>query len=408
MSYDLIKFIASRLSQSNKRKGLFSFARFVAFGSIMLGTIALIISLSVLSGYEKLLSENAIKFTSHITVTSFNRKPLPNYNKYISYLKSEFPVIQAVAPVIQRESLIRSKSFIEGVLIKGVKSSYDITHIGENIIEGSFRFSDEMGKQIVIGKRLAAKLSVHIGDSVVVYAMRESQFSQLNYPDIDKFRITGIYETGMAKYDDMIVFIPYQTAAYSFKMPANSATLYEIVLKDITNIAVVSEKIEESLGYPHYCNTVFELHSSIFAWIELQKQPIPLVLGLITIVAVFNILTILLITVIEKTYSIGILNALGLPRKSIMKIFILKGMTLGLSGTLSGSLCALIFSLIQLNYKIIRLKGEIYFLDALPIEINVWHYVTVITITLVMSFIATLIPSYFASKANPIRAIHFK
>ncbi len=408
MSYGLIKFIAVRFSKSNKRQGFISFAKAVAFASVMFGTLALLISLSVLSGFEKVLKDNAVKFTSHITVVSFNRQPLRNYKASIEKLRNDIPEIKSLAPVIQRESMIRSSSLLEGIVLKGIQNDYEVTDIKTNIVEGRFLNDKDGEKQIIISKRLSGKLSVKIGDTVVVYAMRESPGSQITYPDIDRFRISGIYETGMAKYDDVVAFIQFETALNSFKMNNNTTSQIEVVLHDINKVDAVAEKIEDLLGYPHFCYTVFELHSSIFSWIELQKQPIPLVLGLITIVAVFNIFTILLITVIEKTYSIGILSALGMNSKGIMKIFVLKGTTIGVAGTLTGAAIAFVFSLLQQNFHLIRLKGEIYFLDSLPIEINYIHYLVIISITIAMSFVATLIPSYFASKANPIRAIHFK
>jgi len=170
-------------------------------------------------------------------------------------------------------------------------------------------------------------------------------------------------------------------------MSENSANSLDIILYDINKAQQIAGKIEKSLGYPFYVYTVFDLHSSVFAWIELQKEPIPLVLGLISIVAVFNIITVLLITVVEKTYSIGILRALGMSRKNIIKI---------------------IAGLIQKSYKIVSLEGEMYFLDALPIKFELWHFAIVISTALLLSFFATLIPSFIAAKIQPVKALRFK
>jgi lipoprotein-releasing system permease protein len=146
----------------------------------------------------------------------------------------------------------------------------------------------------------------------------------------------------------------------------------------------------------------------MFAWIELQKEPIPIVLGLISIVAVFNILTILLITVVEKTHSIGILRALGLTNREIISIFIYQGTSIGFFGTLLGCGLALAFSIVQQQYGLIHLPGEIYFMDKLPVAINPIHYVIVIGISVVLSLAATLIPSFIAVKINTIKALRFK
>jgi lipoprotein-releasing system permease protein len=191
-------------------------------------------------------------------------------------------------------------------------------------------------------------------------------------------------------------------------MPDNSAASVDIMLYDINTAAYVSKKMNLSLGYPYYAYTVFDLHSAIFAWIELQKAPIPLVLGLISIVAVFNIVTILLITVVEKTHSIGILRALGMPRNNIIRIFIIQGLSIGLVGTLLGCGIGLTVGLIQQHYQIFKLHGEIYFLDTLPVRFEAWHFITVISVSLVLSFLATLIPAFIAARIQPIRAIRFK
>ena len=230
----------------------------------------------------------------------------------------------------------------------------------------------------------------------------------MSYPDIEKFRLKGIYETGMAQYDDIYVYIPFKKSASFFKMPENRASSIDIMLYDVNEAPAVAKNIEELLGYPYFCYTVYDLHKAIFTWIEYQKAPIPLVLGLISIVAVLNIITILLITVVEKTHSIGILRAIGMKKSGIISIFVFQGTTIGLIGTLTG--CSLGFFLcwLQLHFSIIKLDGSVYFLDTLPIKLSLWHYEIVISISILLSVLATFIPSFIASKISPIRAIRFR
>ena len=385
-----------------------NFARGVALISVTLGTLALIISLSVLGGFDKMLKENAVKFAAHISMITFNRKPIPDYEKVSASLKNNFLDITGIMPVIEREGLISSKDYVEGILIRGFLPENDITNLKRNIIEGNFSFTNDRSKEIVIGKRLARKLNSAIGENVVVYAMTETQTGTLGYPDINKFKIVGIYETGMAKYDDIAVFVPFKTANTIFRIPENSATGFEIMLDDIIKANPVSEKIQDYLGYPYFCLSVFDTHSSIFAWIDLQKEPIPIVLGLISIVAIFNIITILLITVVEKTRTIGIFSTLGMNRKEIMLVFILQGTAVGITGTIAGAAISLVLSLLQQNFHLIRLKGDIYFLDTLPVLISVWNYMIVGGISIALSFLATLIPAYIAVRISPVRAIRYK
>lgn len=408
MNFSLIRYIASEISRSRTNSRFLNFARLVAVISVALGTMALIISLSVLGGFDKMLRDNAVKFTSHISVTTFNRKPIAKYEGTIDSLKRDFKSITAVAPIISREGLISSKDFIEGIMIRGYSSKYDITNLKANIKQGNFGFSADDAKEIVIGRRLADKLNVGIGTSIVLYAMTETQMATMSFPDINKFKIVGIYETSMAKYDDIAVFIPFRTASRIFRLPENTATGLEILLDDIEKAKTQTDIIQTYLGYPFFCLSVFDTHSSIFAWIDLQKKPIPIVLGLISIVAIFNIITILLITVVEKTYSIGILRALGMPRKNIVLLFIIQGTALGIAGTFAGSFISLALCLAQDWFHIVRLQGNIYFLDTLPILISPWHYLMIGLVSIFLSFISTLIPALIATKINPIKAIRYK
>ena len=316
--------------------------------------------------------------------------------------------IQNVVPVVEREGLISSGEYVEGVIIRGFDLKYDITGLNKNLIVGKFAFSSENKNDVVIGNRLAAKLNAKIGSSLVIYAIQGDSLTNMRMPEIERFVVSGIYETGMAQYDDIYVYIPYEKALSLFKMPENSASSFDILLHNIDDAGNVSKEISKQMGFPYYAYSVFDLHSAIFAWIELQKAPIPLVLGLISIVAVFNIVTLLLITVVEKTHSIGILRALGMSKSNIIRIFIIQGITIGVAGTLIGCGIGFAAGWIQQTYKIFSLQGEVYFLDSLPVRFEFWHFAVVIGSSFLLSFLATLVPSFIASRIQPIRAIRFK
>ena len=238
--------------------------------------------------------------------------------------------------------------------------------------------------------------------------MRQEARGEMTYPDISKFKIKSIYETDMAKYDDMIIYIPFATAAKIFRIPPGSTLAFDIMLKDIALVKPVLKGLEAELGYPYYGLTVYDIHGSMFAWIELQKEPIPIVLGLISIVAVFNILTILLVTVVEKTKTIGILRTLGLRNRDILSVFIFQGVKIGFAGALAGSFFALVFCILQQKFGLIHLPGEIYFVDKLPVDISIVHYLIVNATILLLSFLATLVPAFIAVRINTINALRFR
>lgn len=408
MSFSSIRFISDRISKSSKRQKFLNFTLAVSLSSVMLGCMALILSLAILEGFEKTLHDSAVRFTSHITITSFNKEPLPDYEGTIKKLSDNFDEIVAIEPISEREGLIKSSTITEGISIRGIIPEKNITGMKNFIVEGSFEFSDSAAHEVIIGKRLADKLEVVKGDEIAILTMKTQSMFGLPEPKVEKYKVTALYNSGMVQYDDILVFIPYNRALKLFDMPQGSASSYQVMLKKMELAPSLVDTVESFLRYPYFALTVYNYHGSIFSWIEIQKEPIPIVLGLISIVAVLNIITSLLITIVEKTNTIGILRAIGLDNRKVLAIFVYKGFSIGFKGTAAGLLLAYILSFIQKNYSIIRLKGEIYFLDVLPIEIVAEHYVIVAAVSMLLAVVATLIPAFIAVKVTPLKAIQFK
>ncbi|MFP4527030.1 MAG: ABC transporter permease [Candidatus Kapaibacterium sp.] len=408
MNFELIRFIARRFYRSSRRRRFLNFARGVALISVMLGTLALILSVSILEGFDRALRENAVKFTSHLTIRSFNRAPLPDAAETARRIENDYPEIESVYPIIEREGLVRTRQFVEGALIRGIRPGYDLNNLSDNIVEGSFAFDSARASQVIIGGSLARRLGAKVGDRIVVYALNAEQAGRLPESRIDRFEVAGIYETGMKQYDDIIIYIPYLRAAEFLSISPDAASAYEVMLHDVTLAPDIAHRLEQDLGYPYYCQTVYDLHRAVFSWIELQKEPIPIVLGLISIVAVLNIITTLLITVVEKTRSIGILRSLGLGGRQIIAVFVFQGLTIALAGALIGAGLALGFSILQNEYQLITLDAGIYFLSSLPVDISPANYAGVVSLSLAMALAATLIPSWVAVRVSPLRAIRFK
>lgn len=404
MNFQLIRLIASRFGKSDKSSRFMRFARYFALFSVMLGSMALIIALSVLDGFETVIKTGIMKFRSHVTVTSFNEQYLPKSNEIIDKI-SAYKGVLSVYPIIENEALIRSDAYTEGILLRGITLDYSKSHISSNIKEGKYEFSSPTSNEIVIGAMLAARLGVNQGETVVVYAIKNINTDNFQFPEVERFTITGIYETGLAKYDDIFAYIPFEKASQLFDLPEQTTSIYEVTLVDPSQANTASFGIYELLGSAFYCFSVFELHRDIFAWIDLQKAPIPIVLALISLVAVLNIITILLISVIEKTRSTSILKALGMRGKDIMFVFVFRGIMLGFVGTALGCGLGFLFGMLQNNYGLIRLKAEIYFLDSLPVDMKIWHFLIVSLLTIILSFICSLVPSYLAVRMKPIKAL---
>ncbi|MCX7880276.1 MAG: ABC transporter permease [Ignavibacteria bacterium] len=405
MNHELIKLISNRYISRYARRGFINFVWWFAIVSIVLGVVALIISLSVLEGFHSALRENAIRFTSHIKIFTFDKNLVFNSSDIVKKLQERVSEIKEVYPVVEKEAVLKYKNYVDGVLLRALDENTlaKILDLELNIS------TDELLNQdgIIVGKMLATKFGLKIGDTAVLVSLGENTDPTTTLPKFFKVKVLGFYESGMAKYDELITFIPKHYFLNIFGLPKDVATSFDVFIGDITKINSVANKLEEELGYPYYCYTFYDLHSSIFAWIELQKEPIPLVLSLITIVAVFNVVTFLLINVIDKTKSIAVLKTLGLKRKEILLIFLRISLKIATIGTAIGVGIALCFSLLQKYFKFIHLNSEIYYLNVLPISISIEHYAIVVAFTFFVTILSSLLPSLFASNMKPVEALNF-
>jgi lipoprotein-releasing system permease protein len=211
----------------------------------------------------------------------------------------------------------------------------------------------------------------------------------------------------MSEYDDLNGFINFSTAQTIFGT-GSSISGYNIKVKDLSRVKLNAEQLQDFLGYPYYVRTIFQIHQNIFTWLDLQKEPIPIILGLIIFVAVFNIIGTLLMIVLERTNAVGILRSLGANRKLILKTFLLQAIYLIFIGVVIGNLLALILSLLQQQFDIISLPDKIYFVTHVPISIRLKNYLLVTIVTMAVSLAASMLPAVIASKIKPISAIRFE
>lgn len=406
MNRPLYLLLLKRFTLRRYRKGFINFAWWVTVVGIVLGVIALIISLAVLEGFEKELTTNAIRFSSHIRVLSFNNKPIPLWREVRKSLQTNISEIIKVIPTIETSSIIKTKVATEGVLLKSFYLD-DLVNFGSIFHFNTNKFSQPNSNEIFLGGMLAKKLSVKTGDSVVIVASAQNGENLYSSAKHFKLKVAGIFESGMGKYDESVAIIPFEFARRNFASQPDAVTALEVYVNDLKKVKSIANQIEELLGYPFYCFTFYELHSSIFAWIELQREPIPLVLSLMTLVASLNVVTFLLINILENTKSIGILVTLGMRKTQIVFLFLQYGLLIGLIGIVVGCLIAFGVCFLQFKYHIIQLDSKIYYLTNVPVSINFLHYVLVVGFTIIVVFLASLIPSLIASHLKPVRALRF-
>ena len=398
-------FISSRYIFSNKDSRLLNLISVITIIGIALGVATLTIALSVLNGFEKTLTQKITEFDSYIQVTSF-KNSLPNYDNYITNIKLTLnDQADYISPYLSQLAIISSKKRKEGISIKGILTGPQVNKIESNIIYGKIDLSNS--NSIIIGKTLATKLLVKLGDKVTLFALKNDQMPSINnLPNIERFIVTGIFESGMAEYDDLLGYTDLSSAQNLFSMK-NEINGIDIKLKDISRIDSLSYLLEKQARFPYRVRNIYETHKNIFTWINLQKEPIPIVLGLIILVAVFNIISALLILVLEKTNAVGILKSLGAKGKQIIKIFIYQGIYLSIIGIFAGNLLGWSLMSIQLKFNIIKIPSSVYFVTKVPIQMTTEIFTLVSIITFVLAFFASIIPSYFASRINPVKALRF-
>ena len=398
-------FIFRRFISSNRNSRFLNLISGIAVSGIALGVATLIIALSVISGFEKTLTMKLTDIDSHIKVFSFD-KDLPQINNALLVIDSICnPFIDYSSPFLSKLALISYKNRKDGVTIKGIINQKYLDRIKQNIIEGSFDLNEN--NKLILGKTLAQKLLLRVGDSVTLFALKNDKIpSPDNLPNIEKFKVTAIFESGIAEYDASIAFTDISSAQNLFSRP-NSFNGVDIKLNDISKADSLTLLIRKQLRYPYYARSVFELHKNIFTWISLQKKPIPIVLGLIIIVAVFNIVGTLLLMVIERTHEVGILKSFGTKKRQIVQIFLLQGFYLAFIGTLAGNLLAIILMEIQTKFNIIKVPTSVYFVTKVPFDFSFEIFLVVSVITLLLALLASLIPSIISSKINPVPALRF-
>ncbi len=403
-------FIASKYIKSKKDSKFLSFFTVTSITGIALGVAAVNLALSILGGFENTIKEKTIEFNSHITITTYGNNNINNYTKILDKIKQTTGKdLSSISPFIEKDAIIKSKHLSEGVKLHGIQLNFENSRLRKNIISGKYSFNyNNSDKGVILGRKLADKLFVKTGDRITFFTLIDDKPpSPENPPAIEQFFVTGIFESGMAEYDDLNAYIDFKEAQKMLNIP-DQCSGFNLRLKNIAKIDTVREILSGKLGYPFYVRDFYQINKPIFTWLELQKKPIPIILGLIILVAIFNIVGTLLIMVLEKTKDIGILKAIGATKRTIIKTFLFQGLYISIAGIILGNLFALIISWLQLTYRLISLPANIYFVSSVPILINFNYNLIISLIALILGILAALIPSYIASKIKPINAIRFE
>lgn len=401
-------FIARRFLQfqkTSRNQSFVSFITLIAVAGIMLGTAALIIALTILGGFERDLKEKVIGFTTHIQVTTYTNQPVRYYDRVEQKLLRDIPQITAVTAYVAREGMVSFGDRTEGIIVKGVDDLPPGSGVSAYLVEGAAdlaRIDDGMFGCIA-GRKLLRTLGAGVGDTLLVFGLQGHIQTSLA-PNVMAFVVRGIYESGMAEYDDVFFYVSVP-AAQELVNFEQAVTGFEVTLANVDDAPAVAETIMDKLGYPFSARTLFQLYRNLFTWIELQKEPIPLILGLIIAVAAVNIVGTLLMLVLEKRRQIGILRSLGATAGQVRAVFLMKGLLIAAVGTLLGNLLGFGVCWLQQTFQFFSLPSSVYFMKSVPILFRWEHFALVSGVSIALCAAASFVPARLASRFDPIKAI---
>lgn len=436
MKYEF--FIGLRYLSSRRKQKFASIIGLISVLGVIIGVMALNVVLSVMGGFEEELREKILGVSSHIVILSYDG-PMKDYSK-IEDETLKFPGVLGASPFIYGQGMMASENNVSGSVVRGIDpgTAGSVTNIEQALGRGVLgsknddkkRISDEqlsrMGKEvlnkldketgsgkppILLGKELANTLGVMEGDQVSLV----SPFGKMGpfgaTAKVKKFEVVGVFDYGMIEYDSSISYVDLKDAMEFFDMSGEVSGV-EVKVRDIYNARVMSAELASILGFPYYTRNWEEVNKSLFKALRLERIAIAIFLGLIILVAALDIVSALTMVVMEKGKDIAILRAMGATRNGILKIFVIDGMIIGIVGTLLGSLsgygiCYMLKTSETIR-KLIPFDNNVYPISEFPVKIEPFYFLTVAFCSILICFIATLYPSFQASRKDPIEALRYE
>ena len=404
-------FIAKRLALGDKK----SFSRFIiriAIVAIALSVTVMIVSTCMVSGFSKEIKERIFGFWGEIHITNFDNNesfettPIKKEQVFLDKIRKADDV-RNVAPFIIKAGILKTKTEIEGIALKGVDKDYDWETIKTYLKDGNIlAFKDTTAsKDILISKSTSKRLNLKAGDNVIAYFIRR----ELEAPIGRKLKVCGIFHTGLEEYDKQYALVDIQLLRELNQWKENEVAGYEVRLKNMDRM----DAFKDSIYYKYVdqsvnAQTMKDINRNIFEWLDLQKINEYLILGFMVLVAILNMITALIILILDRTNMIGILKSIGANNKSITKIFIYNSAYIILNGLFWGNILGLGICLLQHFTGFIKLNEENYYLSVAPVYFNLWAIFLINIGTLFVCTVILLLPTRLISRISPMKAIRFE
>lgn len=414
MSFSYERFMAWRYFRGARgREEGRSFLRiitYLAVGGVAVGVGALVLALAIVRGFSQEIQQKIAGFGSHVQVQHVQSRPFGGADTLEADLARN-PSVRRVDPVVQELVLLRSEADIEGAALWGTAAPNP--YLRAQTVAGRFAFAADTTELpgIVLGRPLARVLSAEVGDIVTGFSIRGAASEAgasggaLPTPRFASFQVMGIYETGLAQFDELYAFTDLESARSLLDYGPGEVTRIDLTLERMQEARQAAASLDQALSFPLTARSIYQVYRNLFAWINLQQSIIPLVIGVIVLVAAFNTLGTLLIVILEKTREIGILSSIGVSARRIKRVFLWLGMLIGTVGTAIGEILALVLALIQQRYGVIPVPQEAYYVETAPIALSPWDFLWVGGATLLLCAVAAYIPARVAARLDPVRSI---
>ncbi|MBQ2852475.1 MAG: ABC transporter permease [Bacteroidales bacterium] len=402
------RFISSRIFSLSK-ENLSSTVMKIAMLSIALGIAIMLISISVVVGFKNQIKDKVIGFVSPIQIQVLNQNESMEETPFVydSLVKSrlQLPFIKSIHQTANKAGIIKTDSEIQGVVLKGVDKDYDWDYISSNIVAGSLpEYNDaERSNDVIISKIISDKMHLGVGDDIRIWFVGEDMKARGR-----KFSVKGIYETGLVECDERFVYCDLNQIRRLNGWENDEVGHLEIMLTEGVDIEEANNIIYYSIPTNLLSLTASDLYPQIFDWLELQDMNVVIIIALMLMVSGVTIISMLLIIVLERTSTIGVLKAMGADNAFVRKIFLQRSRKILLIGMLIGNAFGLGLCVIQKYTEFIKLSPESYYLSSVPIELNLWYILMLNVGTFLLWVLMMLIPTMVINNVKPSKSIRFE